>query len=100
MDFAMTDEQRLIVEQVRRFVRMEVAPLEDKLDPDESRLGPDDYSRLVSKVKDMGLHGLGVPPEYGGPDIDTVSIALAYIRPATEASAAPGSPTFTRRARI
>ena len=79
MDFAMTDEQRLIVEQVRRFVRMEVAPLEDKLDPDESRLGPDDYSRLVSKVKDMGLHGLGVPPEYGGPDIDTVTMTLIAI---------------------
>lgn len=28
MDFAMTDEQRLIVEQVRRFVREEVIPLE------------------------------------------------------------------------
>src|SRR3546814_3224908 len=79
MDFAMTDGQRLIVEQVRRFVREEVAPLEDKLDPDESRLGPDDYARLVAKVKDMGLHGLGVPPEYGGPDIDTVTMTLIAI---------------------
>ena len=79
MDFAMTDEQRLIVEQVRRFVREEVAPLEDKLAPDESRLGPDDYARLVSKVKDMRLHGLGVPPEYGGPDIDTVTMTLIAI---------------------
>lgn len=76
MDFEPTEEQRLIVEQVRRFVREEIAPLEDKLDPDASQLDPADFDRLVRKVKDMGLYGLGIPPEFGGPDIDIVTMTL------------------------
>ncbi len=76
MDFEMTEEQRLIIEQVRRFVREEIAPLEDKLDPDASQLDPADQDRLVRKVKDMGLYGLGVPPEFGGPDIDIVTMTV------------------------
>lgn len=76
MDFDMNEEQRLIIEQVRRFVREEIAPLEDKLDPDASQLDPADFDRLVRKVKDMGLYGLGIPPEFGGPDIDIVTMTL------------------------
>ena len=76
MDFAMTDEQRLIIEQVRRFVHEEIVPLESYLDPDESQLDPENYQRLVSKVKDLGLYGLGIPPEFGGPDINTTTLTL------------------------
>ncbi len=76
MDFDMNEEQRLIIKQVRRFVREEIAPLEDKLDPDASQLDPADYDRLVRKVKDMGHYGLGIPPEFGGPDIDIVTMTL------------------------
>ena len=72
MDFEMTAEQALIVEQVRRFVREEVVPLEAKLDPDASRLEPEDQARLVQITRAMGLYGLGIPPEFGGPDVDIV----------------------------
>ena len=34
MDLALTDEQRMIVDMVQRFVREEIVPLEDTLDPD------------------------------------------------------------------
>ena len=34
MDLALSDEQRIIVDMVRRFVREEIVPLEDTLDPD------------------------------------------------------------------
>jgi alkylation response protein AidB-like acyl-CoA dehydrogenase len=76
MDFALTHEQELIVGQVRRFVREEVVPLEVGLDPDASRLEPEDHGRLVSMTKDMGLFGLGIPKEFGGPDIDIVTQTL------------------------
>ena len=79
MDFEMTHEQTLIVEQVRRFVRDEVVPLEADLDPDASRLEPEDHARLVAMTREMGLYGLGIPPEFGGPDVDIVTQTLIAI---------------------
>lgn len=79
MDLALTDEQRIIVDQVQRFVREEIIPLEDDLDPDADELAPQDFQRLVEKVKAMGLYGLDTPPEYGGPDIDLVTRTLIAI---------------------
>src|SRR4051794_29190535 len=76
MDFEMTEEQALIGDQVRRFVREEAVPLEAKLDPDASGLEPEDQARLVAKTRAMGLYGLGIPPEFGGPDIDIVTQTL------------------------
>jgi alkylation response protein AidB-like acyl-CoA dehydrogenase len=76
MDFEMSEEQGLIVEQVRRFVREEVIPLEANLDPDASRLEPEDQARLTQMTREMGLYGLGIPPEYGGPEIDIVTQTL------------------------
>jgi acyl-CoA dehydrogenase len=79
LDLALTDEQRMIVDQVRRFVREEIVPLEDHLDPDADELAPQDFQRLVDKVKAMGLYGLDTPPEFGGPDIDLVTRSLIAI---------------------
>src|SRR5476651_1800887 len=82
MDFELTEEQTLIIEQVRRFVREEVAPLEAKLDPDASRLEPEDHARLVAMTRAMGLYGLGIPPEFGGPDVDIVTQTLISVETA------------------
>ncbi len=79
MDFQPSDEQRLIIEQVRRFVREEIEPLEADLDPDADQLAPEDEARLVAKVKEIGLYGLDIPPEYGGPEIDIVTRTLLAI---------------------
>ena len=67
-------------EKMQLLVREEIAPLEDKLDPDASQLDPADFDRLVRKVKDMGLYGLGIPPEFGGPDIDIVTMTPLTAR--------------------
>lgn len=79
MDFQLTDEQRMIVNLVRRFVREEIIPLEDKLDPDAGELEPADRERLVAMVRQMGFYGLGIPPEFGGPDLDLVTQTLMAI---------------------
>ena len=81
MDLSLTEEQQLIVNMIRRFVREDVIPLEDNLDPDEDTLPPELFDGLVKKTKEMGLFGLGIPPEYGGPDVDIMTrtlIALEY----------------------
>ena len=79
MNLEPTEEQKAIVAQVRRFVREEIVPLEDKLDPDASELAPEDHARLVAKVKAMGLYGLDIPAEYGGPGIDMTTRVLLAI---------------------
>jgi acyl-CoA dehydrogenase len=79
MDFKLSEEQTMVVDMVRRFVREEILPLEDKLDPDSDELPEDDHNRLIKVVKDMGLYGLDIPPDYGGPDIDMVTRTLIAI---------------------
>jgi acyl-CoA dehydrogenase len=79
MDLALTEEQTLVVGMVRRFVREEILPLELSLDPDADELEPDDRSRLVELTKSMGLYGLDIPPEYGGPELDLMTRTLVAI---------------------
>ncbi len=76
MDFEPDEQQRLIIEQIRRFVHDEIIPLEAKLDPDASELEPGDHARLVDKVRGMGFWGLDVPEEYGGAGLDLVTRTL------------------------
>src|ERR1700751_1289078 len=76
LEYETSEEQRLIVDQVRRFVREQIEPLEAKMDPDASRPEPEVHARLVRQVKEMGLYGLGIPREFGGPDVDIVTQTL------------------------
>ena len=79
MDLELSEEQKLIVDTTRRFVREEILPLENDLDPDASALEPEDRERLTAKVKAMGFYGLDIPPEYGGPEVDIVTRTLMAI---------------------
>ena len=76
MDLALSEEQQLIVDMVRRFVREEIVPLEETLDPDADALPPEELERLRGITREMGLYGLDTPPEYGGPEIDMVTRTL------------------------
>jgi alkylation response protein AidB-like acyl-CoA dehydrogenase len=79
VDLTLTDEQRLVVDTVRRYVREEIQPLEADLDPDAGALAPADQERLVAKVKEMGFYGLDIPAEYGGPGMDLTTRTLVAI---------------------
>lgn len=79
MDLQQSDEQKLIVAMVRRFVHEEILPLEMNLDPDADCLAPADSERLTAKVKEMGLYGLDIPEEFGGPGLDMVTRTLVAI---------------------
>ena len=79
MDLELSDEQKMIVATVRRFVRDEILPLEAKLDPDASDLPEEDFERLSAKVKAMGFWGIDIPEEYGGPGIDLVTRTLMAV---------------------
>jgi alkylation response protein AidB-like acyl-CoA dehydrogenase len=79
MDLELSDEQKLIVDTVRKFVRNEIVPLEGDLDPDASEIGPADHDRLAEMVRGMGFYGLDIPEEFGGPGVDLVTRTLMAI---------------------
>src|SRR4029079_15850664 len=74
--FTLPDELRALKEQVRRFVREEIIPLEQTLDPDAPGLRDEEWARLAAKTKAAGLWALGAPEEYGGGGLDTFSMCV------------------------
>ena len=76
MDVLMSEEQRMITQAVRRFVREEVQPLERDLDPDAVELPPGQLDRLKGIVQQMGLYHIDVPEEYGGPGLPLTTRGL------------------------
>jgi len=79
MNLELTEEQDMVIGMVRRFVREEILPLEFDLDADADEISSEDRDRLVEKTKSMGLYGLDIPPEYGGPEIDLVTRTLVAV---------------------
>jgi alkylation response protein AidB-like acyl-CoA dehydrogenase len=76
MDLQPTEEQRLIVQTVRRFVQEQIVPLEAEMDPDAGALARPDFERLTAMVREMGLYGVDIPAEYGGPGLNLVTRAM------------------------
>src|SRR3989454_9319953 len=76
--FTLPDELRVLREQVRRFVRDEIIPLEQTLDPDTQELPEGHFKRLSAKNRAAGLWALGAPIEYGGAGLDVFSQCVLY----------------------
>ncbi|MXV22009.1 acyl-CoA dehydrogenase [Deinococcus xianganensis] len=71
MSFALSSDQRLIVEHVRDYARAEIAPHAAQFD----RSG--DYPReQLRGLADLGLMGATVPEAWGGAGLDSVTYAL------------------------
>ena len=75
MDFALTEEQELIVKTTRDFVRTELVPHEQEIE-DTGVLGEDLYRELKAKAIDAGLYAANMPAEVGGAGLDAVSWVL------------------------
>ena len=76
MDFALNDEQRLLVETARRFVRTELMPLEQELERTR-QLTPEKARDIFEKSKALGLYAVNIPAEYGGGGLSAVDTCLA-----------------------
>jgi short-chain 2-methylacyl-CoA dehydrogenase len=72
VDFALTDEQRLVRDTVCEFARTEVAPVAEELDRTKSF-----PYEIVEKLGKLGLMGIPFDPRYGGGGADALSYALA-----------------------
>ncbi|MEM7221144.1 MAG: acyl-CoA dehydrogenase family protein [Pseudomonadota bacterium] len=64
--FALTEELILVRDQIRRFMREEVKPIEDQLPHDATGCSAEDKALLKAKAEALGLTRLTVPEEYGG----------------------------------
>ena len=71
MQFALSEEQKLLIQTVREFVAKEIAPhieaWEEKGDVPDS---------VFRKLGDIGLLGAPIPAEYGGAGLDAVTYAM------------------------
>ena len=86
MDFGLSDEQKMILDVTREFVRKELLPLEGEVSKAEiqGRTFPDrqTYRELQLKAKSAGLWGLQTPEEYGGANVGSLLTALINMETA------------------
>ena len=76
MDFAVSEEARLIVETVRRFVETELQPLEQEVD-ETGVLAPDVARGIFEKSRTLGLYAMNMPREFRGGGLSAVDMCLA-----------------------
>lgn len=65
MDFSLNDEQKMMIETVRRFIAEELKPLEDEIE-DKGFLDPGKAQAIHDKAKSLGLYAMNMPAELGG----------------------------------
>ena len=65
MDFILTEEQRLLVETIREFVRRELKPLEEGVET-SGYLADEVASEIQEKSRGLGLYAINIPREFGG----------------------------------
>ena len=65
MDFAFTNEQKMLMETLRRFIGEELRPLENGLD-EHGYLDRDTALAIFRKSRELGLYALNAPAELGG----------------------------------
>ena len=75
MDFALTEEQQLIVSTTRAFVRQELVPHEREVE-DSGSLREDLRQELKAKAIAAGLYAANMPTEVGGAGLDAVTWVL------------------------
>ena len=72
MDFGLTNDQKMLQDQVRKFADAELAPVAAEID----KSGEFPWANL-KKMAQLGLLGVVVPEKYGGSGFDFVSLAIA-----------------------
>jgi acyl-CoA dehydrogenase len=75
MDFSLSDETRMVVDTVRRFVRDKVQPLEQETE-ELGRVPPDKLAPLKAEAIALGLYALNMPAEVGGGGLPVLDMCL------------------------
>ncbi|HOA01854.1 MAG: acyl-CoA/acyl-ACP dehydrogenase [Actinomycetales bacterium] len=75
MDFTLTDEQRMLVKTIRRFVYDELIPLEDDIEA-TGALDPAAARSIFEKSRDLGFYAMNIPEEFGGGGLSALETML------------------------
>jgi acyl-CoA dehydrogenase len=75
MQFDLSDEQRILVDTVRRFVETELIPLEDEIE-ENGRLDSATARDIFEKSRAHGFYAMNIPEEYGGGGLSAVDTML------------------------
>ena len=75
MDFALSDEQRMLVDTVRAFVDKELMPYETEVER-QDRVRPELIAQIRERAKAAGLYAANMPEELGGGGLDAIGVAL------------------------
>jgi acyl-CoA dehydrogenase len=75
MDFALSDEQRMLVDMVRRFVEEELYPHEAEVERLDA-VPPELQREIRAKAMELGIYAANMPEELGGGGLDNVSLVL------------------------
>jgi len=65
MDFSLNDEQKMMIDTIRRFIAEELHRLEDELD-EQGFLAKEMALAIFEKSKALGLYALNIPERFGG----------------------------------
>ena len=71
MDFSLNEEQKMMIDTIRRFIAEELHPLEDALE-NTGALPDADAHRIHAKAKELGLYALNMPAELGGGGLSNI----------------------------
>ena len=75
MDFALSHEQRMLVDTVRAFIAAELKPLEQQVEA-TGALAPETARALLEKSRALGLYAMNIPTEYGGGGLSALDTVL------------------------
>ena len=73
MENSIPDEERKIIDSVKRFVTEELVPVSLQVEK-EGRIPPS----IVERMRELGLFGLSIPKKYGGLGLSTFAEILVY----------------------
>ena len=76
MNFALSEEQRMLIATVRSFIAAELQPLEDEVEQ-TGVLRPELAEAVHVKAKGLGLYAMNIPVEFGGGGLSAVDHMLA-----------------------
>ncbi len=75
MDFGLSDEQKMLLDTVRRFIQQELQPLEQGIE-DSGALPRDAALAIHEKAKALGLWAMNMPEAVGGGGLSTLDRIL------------------------
>lgn len=75
MDFALSDEQKMIIELVRTFVTNEIMPYEDEVER-TGQVSSELAKQVISKSLEAGIYAANMPEELGGGGLDDLTLAM------------------------